>query len=213
MSSDGTLARVTYLPGVTRQSAVEPQSLPEVLPELPQEHASTVHANTVHASERNASQQRAENISTHALARRGHSRDEVAELLRSRELEPSVVEIELERLERVGLIDDAELADTIVRNAHERKGLGRAALRNELRRRRISQDVVDAALDQLDAGDEVKRALQLAERRANQFSGLDRTTAVRRLSGFLQRKGYSSDTVRQVVTKVLPQGSAGVGFR
>ena len=179
MDSDGTLARVTYLPGVVPHQPIH---------------------------------RRAENVSMNALTRRGRSRWELGELLTSRELEPAVVEAELNRLEGVGLIDDGALAETIVRTQFERKGLGRAAIVNELRRKHIDQSTIDAALEHLGDDDEMRRAVQLAERRASQLMGLDHNTAVRRLSGYLQRKGYASDTVRQAVREALPKRSSGVSF-
>ena len=43
----------------------------------------------------------------------------------------------------------------------------------------------------------------VAERRARQLAGLDRQTAERRLSAFLQRRGYPGEMVREVVTAAL----------
>ena len=45
--------------------------------------------------------------------------------------------------------------------------------------------------------------LAVAERRARQLTGLDRQTAERRLSAFLQRRGYPSDVVREAVTAAI----------
>jgi regulatory protein len=146
---------------------------------------------------------RAENVSMHALTRRGQSKRELEKLLERRELEPEEIASELLRLEGVGLIDDAALAETIVRTHHERKGLGRSALVAELRRRQIDQEHIDAALEQLDGDDELDRARELAEKRAPQLRSLDKATASRRLSGFLMRKGYSGSIVRTAVDEAL----------
>lgn len=73
--------------------------------------------------------------------------------------------------------------------------------------------MIDEALVQVSAKDEVARAESLAERRAAQLTGLDHDTAVRRLSGYLQRKGYSSETVRAAVIAALPRHQSGVRFR
>jgi regulatory protein len=211
MNSDGTLARVTYLPGVTPPAE-------DFGRELVQEEASSDASSDAsnHASieaSNEAQAHRAQNVSMRALTRRGMSRWELGELLLSRELAPHIVEAELDRLEGVGLIDDVELADTIVRTQHERKGLGKSALVEQLRRRRIDQSAIDQAMMQLSSSDEVTRASELAERRARQLQGLDHDTAVRRLSGYLQRKGYSSETVRAAVVEALPRRSTGVRFR
>lgn len=203
MASDDVLARVTYLPGVT-----PPVPAPE--------GAAAVHDEPDGPEpdeDWTAQEQRAENMSMHALTRRGLSRWELGEKLLARDLDPCIVEAELDRLERVGLIDDGALAETIVRTQHERKGLGRTALAQELRRRHVDPEAIEEALEQLDDAGEDARALELAVRRAAQLRNLDHETAVRRLSGYLQRKGYSSGTVRSAVLAALPRRASGVRFR
>lgn len=159
------------------------------------------------ASDRRA--RRAENVSMHALTRRGMSRHELEKTLVARELEPDEVAAELERLEGVGLIDDAALAETIVRTQHERKGLGRSALVAELRRRHIDQEHISVALEQLDDDDEMERAKELAVKRAPQLRSVDHETAVRRLTGYLMRKGYASGVVRTAVAEALAGAKGG----
>jgi regulatory protein len=161
---------------------------------------------------------RAERVSMNALTRRGMSRWELENTLRARDLDEETVGSELERLEGVGLIDDAALAETIVRTQHERKGLGRSALTAELRRRHIDQQHIDEALLQVDDDDEQSRATELALKRAPQLHSFDQETAKRRLSGFLMRKGYSGSVVRAAVDEALAGrsgkgSSGGVRFR
>jgi regulatory protein len=152
---------------------------------------------------RSKPEKRAENVSIAALTRRGMSRWELEKTLVSRELEPEVIEAELDRLESVGLVDDGALAETIVRTQHDRKGLGRGALTAELRRRHIDQEHIDAALEQVDDDDEQSRATELALKRASQLSSYDFETAKRRLTAFLMRKGYGSSVVRNAVDEAL----------
>lgn len=217
MDSDGTLAKVTYLPGVKPPQAEVPSESPSLPTFVATSESSVSPEKLAKRTEKLAestekSAQRTENISLSALTRRGRSRWELGEVLRSRDVDPALVEAELDRLEGVGLLDDAALAEMIVRTQHERKGLGRSALINEMRRKHIDQDTIDAALDQLGDVDELRRAVELAERRVNQLRGLDHATAVRRLSGYLQRKGYSGDTVRRAILETLPKRSSGVSF-
>jgi len=153
----------------------------------------------------------AERVSMRALGRKGVSESEMRQLLAKQDLDADVVEHEVERLVRVGLLD----------RLHERKGLGRQGVVAELRRRGIDQVAIDAALDAAadDADDEFVRAIELAEKRARQLGGLDRETAERRLSGFLMRKGYGSGVVRIAVQRALdgsprrtPRGGGTVRF-
>ncbi|WP_420364125.1 regulatory protein RecX [Curtobacterium aetherium] len=151
----------------------------------------------------------AERISMRALGRRGVSTSELRTMLEKQDdLDPDVVEHEIDRLTRVGLLDDVALATDLVDRMHARKGLGRQAIVADLRRRGIDQVAIDAALDAAadDEDDEFVRAIELATKRAGQMRGLDRATAERRLSGFLMRKGYGSGVVRVAVERALDGG-------
>ena len=185
MSTEDGLARVTYLPGARPPEPAAPDG------------------------KRKSGSTRA--VSIRALTRRDLSRWELEQTLRARDLEDDAIAEELGRLEAAGLIDDAALAEMLVRTRHERKGLSRSALAAELRRRRGDQQHIDAALTQIDDEDERATARSLAATRARRLQGLDQETAARRLSSFLARKGYSSDVVRAAVKEALPQG-LGVHF-
>ena len=238
VSGDGPkLARVSYLPGVTPVSTREkpsPESSPAEVAALPDfvsffgaetdaEGADAEPSDSMPSDQAGESgsvgrsstrrEVRAENVSMHALTRRGMSRWELEKTLLSRELDEGVVEAELDRLEGVGLLDDAALAETFVRTKHDRKGLGRGAITAELRRRHIDQEHIDAALEQVDDDDEQTRATELAVKRAGQLSSYDLETAKRRLHGFLSRKGYSSAVVRAAIDEALSPRLSGVRFR
>jgi regulatory protein len=194
MSSEDGLARVTYLPGAQPPEPAAPADTRAVGGHAPRGKA-----------------QGTRSVSIRALTRRDLSRWELEQTLRARDLDDDAIAEELARLEEAGLIDDAALAEMLVRTRHERKGLSRSALTAELRHRRVDQRHIDAALTQIDDDDERATARELAVARARRLQGLDQETALRRLSSFLLRKGYSSEIVRAAVKDALPQGS-GVHF-
>ncbi len=155
-----------------------------------------------------------ERISMKALGRRAVSRRELERMLRDAGVDEAGIARECDRLARVGLLDDAALAQTLVATLQERKGLGRTAIAAELARRMLAPAAIEYALDLVDTGDELARARELARKRAGQLSGLDRDAAVRRLSGYLARRGYSGSTVRAAVDDALPlRPTASVRFR
>lgn len=222
MTSGNGLAKVSYLPGVLPPITGGPEPVP--LPESTaaaspgtsprQRRAERPDDETSESAE--LQRDRAEKISMRALTRRGQSRWELQKALRGRDLDDEIVEAELDRLERVGLLDDAALADTIVRTHHERKGLGRSALVAELRGKHIDQQHIDVALAQVDDDDELSRATELAMRRVPQLHSLDTETAKRRLTGFLMRKGYGGSVVRAACDEALRTRdgqTSGVRFR
>jgi regulatory protein len=224
--SDGRLARVSYLPGVLPPaggpSEAEPASDPraEKLAAVRRAFDDWSGDDRDQPAERPPSREkagrRAENVSMNALTRRGMSRRELERVLRSRDLDEDTVAAELDRLQGVGLIDDRALALDLVSRLRDRKGLGRTAVAAELSRRLLPNEIVAEALDSIESDDELDTARELAARRARQLRSLDRATAERRLSGFLQRRGYSGDVLRTAVSEALhdsERGRTGVTFR
>ena len=240
------LARVTYLPGVQppsqKQAPSEPIATSTEQPDLPpkrlhnfptgelerltpqqlqermneitkrEEPEADVDAET--PGERSA---RAHNVSMYALTRKGLSSAEMTDLLRSRDLEAGDVAFEVTRLEQVGLLNDSELAATLVMQLRERKGLGRSAITSELRRRKLDPSAIEEALADAydsDGDDELTRARAIALKRAPQLRSLDAETARRRLGAFLMRKGYSGSVVASAVASALaPQARSAEGPR
>lgn len=148
------------------------------------------------------------------LARRGMSRWELEQVLTRRDIDPEVFGPELDRLQALGVIDDASLAVTLAFTQHSRKGLGRTAIEQELRRRHIDPALIEAALADIGEDDELERATELAIKRIGQLSTYDDETARRRLHGFLARKGYASDIVRQAMDAAFAgRRSRGSGVR
>jgi regulatory protein len=238
--SDGRLARVSYLPGVLppadgpSESEAGADSSAERLAAVSRAFGDWTDAPDATGApdvagaaegadspaERPAAskkaERRAENVSMNALTRRGMSRRELERVLAARDLDDDTVAAELDRLQGVGLVDDRALAHDLVSRLRERKGLGRTAVAAELSRRLLPNDVIAEALDTIEGDDELETARELATRRAGQLRSLDRATAERRLSGFLQRRGYSGDVLRTAVTEALrgaEGGRSGVTFR
>jgi regulatory protein len=209
-TSEPRLARVSYLPGVVppAESPVAVEELrgrTEEIIERDKDAREAAVSDVVPETEGERSA-RAHNVSMHALTRKGLSSAEMTALLKSRDLEEHDVEFEVSRLEKVGLLDDRELAFTLVRTLRDRKGLGRSAITAELRRRKLDSIAIDEALEDAyppDGDDELTRAREIANKRAPQLRSLDAETARRRLGAFLMRKGYSGSVVSSAVASAL----------
>lgn len=137
------------------------------------------------------------------LRRSALSVTEVRSVLVEHGLDEVEVEEWIERYERLGYLDDARLAEQVVHSHGARRGKGSGAIMQELGRRGVDPSAARAAVDELDPEVERENAFAVAERRARQLTGLDRTTAERRLSAFLQRRGYPGDVVREAVSSAL----------
>lgn len=79
------------------------------------------------------------------LARREHSRTELSRKLRQRGAPPSLMEIELDKLEDDGLLSDERFCEAYV-HARSQRGYGPARLREELRQRGVAERLIEAIL-------------------------------------------------------------------
>jgi len=101
-------------------------------------------------------------VAGRALRRQDLSKRGIAERLARASVAPAAVEESLAVLTRAGLIDDARFAGTRAGNLAER-GYGDAAIRHDLGRQGVAPEVIQQALESLEA--EAERARRLVERR------------------------------------------------
>jgi regulatory protein len=147
--------------------------------------------------------ERARETALRILTAAPKSRAELAQSLARKGYPEHVVLPLLDRFEAVGLVDDAQYAEMIVRTRHAERGLSRRAISAELRRRGLDPDVSEAALEQVDDDSETDAAHDLARKRLARTRGLDRDVRVRRVVGALARKGYSPGLAYEVVSREL----------
>jgi regulatory protein len=136
------------------------------------------------------------------LAVRPRTRHELSQRLRRAGFDPEEVNDELDRLERVGLIDDAAFATRLAEQRLEIKRAGSRSVAGELRAKGVSADIVEAVIGPLAAGDE-DRAGELAASVSGRLGGMDRATAFRRLDSLLLRRGYAPDVARRAARRAL----------
>jgi regulatory protein len=153
-------------------------------------------------------EQVARTIALRRLEAAPRTRVELARTLAERGVPDDVAERVLDRFDEVGLVDDRLFAHMWVQSRQAGRGLSGRALRAELRRKGVAEELINDALATLPAESEEATARRLAVRRMAAFRGLPAATASRRLAGFLARKGYSPGLVAAVVREVVPQPGA-----
>ena len=125
-------------------------------------------------------------VAGRALRRGDLSEREIAERLARAAVAPAAVEESLAVLARAGLVDDARFASARAGNLAER-GYGDAAIRHDLGRQGVAPEVIQAALEGLEA--EAERAWRLVERR-----GRGPSTA-----RYLASKGFGEEALEAAV--------------
>ncbi len=137
------------------------------------------------------------------LTAQARTRHELAETLKQRNIPEGAAEKVLNRMEEVGLVDDAEFARSWVASRQRRRRLSKRALSVELVRKGVDRDLADAALEQVESEDEYAAARDLGRSKAASLDGLDRAVQYRRLAGALARRGFNAEVSRQVISELL----------
>jgi regulatory protein len=104
----------------------------------------------------------------------------------------------------VGLVDDTDFAEQWVRSRRVNAGKGKRALAAELRTKGVDNEVIAAALADIDGGAERERAEQLvSDKLRRERLTDDDAKLARRLVGMLARRGYSQTMALDVVRVAL----------
>jgi regulatory protein len=138
-----------------------------------------------------------------ALTGAARSRQELRDKLAKRDVPDELAERLLDRFTEVGLVDDEAFARAWVESRQRSRGLARRAIAQELRRKGVDDETARTALDELDPVQEEQAARALVRKKLRSVSGVDRTTATRRLAGMLARKGYPAGLAFAVVRAEL----------
>ncbi len=138
------------------------------------------------------------------LAFRARSERELRRQL-ARKGEPAEpIDAAIERLLRVGLLDDAAFARQFARAKMVGAGLSKRRLQTELARKGVARDVADVAIAEVFADESIDQSAMIervAEKKLRALAKLDPTTRRRRLYAFLARRGYGPDEIRRVMER------------
>ncbi|MBO9325951.1 MAG: regulatory protein RecX [Roseiflexus sp.] len=147
--------------------------------------------------------ERAVQTALRAIESRPRSVAEVRGYLQRKGFSSETVNAAIERLQRSGLLDDAAFARFWIENRQTCRPRGRHALAEELRRKGVNAEVVAVALDTSLTDDETERAEMLARAAMRRYATVaDYQTFVRRLSGYLQRRGFSVDVILPIIERL-----------
>jgi regulatory protein len=142
------------------------------------------------------------NAALRLLEQRPRSVAELRQRLQRKEHEPHAIDAAIERLSDLGMIDDVAFSRYWVDNRQAFRPRGAVAIRNELQRKGVRRDVIDAVSNDPERAevDEAAQALELARKALHKYAKApDRANFQRRLGGFLMRRGYTYDTIGPIV--------------
>jgi regulatory protein len=139
------------------------------------------------------------------LAVRPRSRRELEQRLTAAGFEAEEVADVLGRLERVGLVDDADFARQLAEQQFVHRRAGRRAVTSALIAKGIAPGLIEAVVAEA-PDDEEARAEDLARTKALRMGSVDPVRAFNRLCSLLMRRGYAPEVARQAARRALEVG-------
>lgn len=133
------------------------------------------------------------------MSYRPRSEKEVVDNLRKHETPEMAIDAIIERLTGNGMINDRNFASLWIENRSEFRPRGSFALRSELRQKGIADQIIDEALAGLD---EDRLALAAGRKKAPKIKAGDEHEFKRKMYGFLSRRGFSYETISEVVKTI-----------
>jgi regulatory protein len=107
-------------------------------------------------------------------------------------------------LQDVGLLDDEAFARYWVEQREAFKPRSHLALRQELQQKGVDRAIIEAALRDVD---QTAAAQQAAAKQARRYTHLTEDEFRNKLGGFLQRRGFHYEIIKQVIDELWEANS------
>lgn len=134
------------------------------------------------------------------IAVRPRSEQEVRRNLKGKDVDPAVIDAAVERLYKLGYLDDAAFAAFWVKDRSTFKPISPRALRYELKQKGVPESDIAEALADVEVDDAAYRAAQSQVRK---FRGGDKAEFRKKLNGFLQRRGFGYGDARKAIEQLI----------
>lgn len=137
------------------------------------------------------------------LTVRSRSEHELRDRLRRAKFADSIVTEVVDWCRRLGYVDDARFAADWIEYRLLHSPSGRRRLQMELRQKGVSPDIIAEKLEQmLPSERERQLCIDVARARSRRYRDLPPDVGYRRLSSFLQRRGFTHDAIRLALRNI-----------
>ncbi len=143
--------------------------------------------------------QRCLNTALRFLGYRPRSEAEVKQRLQRHGFDVECIEKTLAKLKEQGLVDDTAFASFWRENRETFRPRSRRLTKLELKRKGLSSEIIEQIISEIDDTDSAYRA---ALKKARTLSNIDYQDFRQRLVGYLGRRGFSYDVIKEITERV-----------
>lgn len=122
---------------------------------------------------------------------------DVVNKLRNYDFDEDTIRDTIDLLLSKGYIDDHSFAQNWVENRSNFKPRSKKLLRWELSKKNVSKEIINQVSEDIPNDDELAKLA--AEKYSRRLSGCDKDAYLRKLTGYLLRRGFSYSTIKPIV--------------
>lgn len=141
-------------------------------------------------------------LALYYLEKRARTEKELRDKLARKQVPPQEIEAVLAKLKEIGYVDDVKYAAQFQRARNDYRPMGVRRLKIELQLKGVPREIIETV--KVEKDDELALAQAAAESRLRQYANLDPETFRRRMTGFLARRGFGYDVIKQTLDS-LPE--------
>jgi regulatory protein len=135
------------------------------------------------------------------LSRREHSYQELITKLGKKNFNPSLVNVELEKLIEDGLLSDRRFTESFIRS-RKNQGKGPLRIRSELSIRGVASQLIDDGIQEVKQEEWTQLAVEVLEKKLGNDSELDYHKQLK-LMRFLSTRGFNKQQVKSAINYCL----------
>jgi regulatory protein len=144
------------------------------------------------------------NYSLKFLSYRIRSEKEIREKLKTKQVEPQIIEKIIAKLKEKKFIDDENFARMWIENRNRFKPRSLRLIKMELKQKGIEEEIFDKMIN--DEGlmiNDLEQAKKLVEKRIGRLKGLPKQEIYEKLGRYLASKGFNWDTIKKAIDLAL----------
>jgi len=130
------------------------------------------------------------------------SEHELREKLKIRDYPPAIIDQTVQFFREMDLINDRRFARAWI-SSRLKRPFGLRRIRIELKKKEISADIIEDECTEASSGyEELEIVEDLAKHRATKYINLDPLKTKQRLYGYLQRRGFNTNTIIKAIKNI-----------
>ena len=136
------------------------------------------------------------------LSFRPRSKKEILDWLERKKILPTLQKQILGKLEELNFLNDEEFVKWWIEQRTIFRPMGRRRIEMELKQKGISGELVESIKYQVSSKDEIEFARKAAEKKIRLWQNLPPDKFRQKLTGFLARRGFSWETIKDVIKEI-----------